>query len=297
MMATWLADVLRGAGLIVEEVAGWQNSGHGSLSDDGIVVVNHHTAGGPVGRAPSLATCIYGVPGVPGPLCNVVQTREPYGPDHFIVIAAGVSYNAGWGGWNGSTGNRMTIGLEVEHTGIEWYPDPARADQTRAFDAAVLKHLGYPDAAMSCQHFEWAASGGGGKIDIAQGVDPNLWRAQTTALMQGTTPSPRPEVDMGIVYKLAGANGSVYVVFFDPSTGRFVKKIVGPGQEYASLQRSAVVGEVKMHNPGNGAPVEPFQLDPGDSLAEFPDWHPPTGGGGGGAPVVYEFVGRATPQQ
>lgn len=164
-----LANVLRNAGLIVEEVAGWQNAGHGDV--DPQVVVNHHTAGGPNGRAPSLATCIYGVPGVPGPLCNVMQTREETGPDHFIVIAAGNSYNAGTGGWAGFTGNMHTIGLEVEHTGVEWFPDDRR-EYTWRFNAAVLNWLGI-DSSRSCQHFEWSDTG---KIDIAQGVDPNYWR-------------------------------------------------------------------------------------------------------------------------
>lgn len=212
MNADWLADVLRGAGLIVEEVAGWQNVGHGWLADDGIVVVDHHTAGGPYGRAPSLATCIYGVPGVSGPLCNVVQTREPNGPDHFIVIAAGCSWNAGRGGWNGSSGNWQTIGLEVEHTGTEWYPDPERAQYTRQFNAAVLKHLGYTDAAMLCQHFEWAAQAGGGKIDIAEGVDPDLWRAQTTAIMQGTQPQPRKRIPMAIVASIEGVPFRAFII-------------------------------------------------------------------------------------
>lgn len=189
MMATGLADWLRAAGLRVEEVAGWQDRGHGELQRaSGIVVVNHHTAGGPYGRAPSLSTCLYGVPGVPGPLCNVMQTREPDGNDAFLVIAAGISYNAGTGGWGGVSGNWNTIGLEVEHTGIEPYPDN-RAELTQRFNAAVLKGLGQ-DTPRTCQHFEWSDTG---KIDIGTPkVDADWFRERTQFYMQGGAPEPEP---------------------------------------------------------------------------------------------------------
>ena len=182
-MARWLADALRAAGLRVEEVAGWQDRGHGELRNDtqNMVVVDHHTAGGPNGRAPSLATCLYGVPGVPGPLCNVLQTREADGNDAFIVIAAGNSYNAGTGGFAGVSGNFSTIGLEVEHTGVIPYPNN-RAEYTHRFNAAVLQALGQGDGSRNCQHFEWSNAG---KIDIGTPkVDANWFRQRTTEFMQ-----------------------------------------------------------------------------------------------------------------
>lgn len=187
MLATELANWLRDAGLRVEEVAGWQGRGHGELRNDvaNMVVVDHHTAGGPNGRAPSLSTCLYGVPGVPGPLCNVMQTRESDGNDVFMVLASGVSYNAGTGGWAGVSGNWSTIGLEVEHTGVDPYPNN-RADLTQRFNAAVLKGFGQPDGSRNCQHFEWSDTG---KIDIGTPkVDANWFRQKTTEYMHGGAP-------------------------------------------------------------------------------------------------------------
>lgn len=220
MMARSLADWLRAAGLRVEEVAGWQDRGHGELRNDvaTIVDVSHHTAGGPNGRAPSLSTCLYGVPGVPGPLCNVLQTREDDGNDVFMVLAAGVSYNAGTGGFAGVSGNASTIGTECEHTGVVPFPDHRAALRQRAA-AAILRGLGHPDGSRSCQHFEWSDTG---KIDIGTPkVDANLWRARITEFMHGGAPAPTPMI--GDEMRLVVAT----------SDGPWVKKgqfwVLGPG--------------------------------------------------------------------
>lgn len=209
-MMWWLAKVLRDAGLIVEEVAGWQDRGHGDV--DPQVVVNHHTAGSPNGRVPSFSTCLFGVPGVPGPLCNVIQTREVDGPDHFIVIAAGNSYNAGRGGWAGYSGNWRTVGLEVEHTGVEWYPDHRR-DLTWRFNAAVLNALKL-GSGRSCQHFEWSTEG---KIDIAQGVDPDFWRLKIDELQNA------PEEDLEMRSMLIHKPGNFDIYVYDPANGTKTK--------------------------------------------------------------------------
>jgi hypothetical protein len=105
-----LADRLRAAGLIVEEVAGWQERGHGDLYPQGVVW--HHTAG-PSGVVLHPLARIW-CPGVPGPLVRCFR-REDNGPDHFIVIAAGMAYHAGQGGWDGLSGNESVWGLEIEH--------------------------------------------------------------------------------------------------------------------------------------------------------------------------------------
>lgn len=207
MMATGLAGWLRDAGLRVEEIAGWQERGHGELGDPSrLVVVDHHTAGSPVGRAPSLSTVLYGVPGVPGPLANVLQTREPDGNDAFLVIAAGTSYNAGSGGYAGVTGNRMTIGLEVEHVGTVPYP-AERALITQKFNAAVLRGLGQPDGSRTCQHFEWSDAG---KIDIGTPkVDGSGFRAMTTAIMRGQSPvEPAPKKGTNMILVIVTSDGA-----------------------------------------------------------------------------------------
>ncbi|CAF1192845.1 unnamed protein product [Rotaria sordida] len=69
-MLTGLADILRGAGLNVVEVAGWKTRGHGMMSSvKGIIV--HHTAGPATGDFPSLAVVRDGTSSLAGPLSQL----------------------------------------------------------------------------------------------------------------------------------------------------------------------------------------------------------------------------------
>jgi hypothetical protein len=181
MYDTGLADRLRDAGLIVEEVAGWQDRGHGDLAGP-TRWLWHHTAGGPGGRAPSLGTCLNGVPGVPGPLVQLLQTREtPPEPDHVMVLAAGYAYHAGRGGFRGERRDYACLGLEIEHTGVVPLPDYRREISLRIAAAAFGP---YGDAEACCQHSEWSEPPGS-KIDVATEVDPDEWRALVRAVMEG----------------------------------------------------------------------------------------------------------------
>src|SRR5215471_20712064 len=112
---TGIANRLRNAGLTVVECSGWQSRGSSSFTPQGSV--NHHTAGSANGATPSLNTCINGRPDLSGPLCNVMQSREPDGNDIAYVVAAGRANHAGSGGWRGLTGNSSVYGLEIEHNG------------------------------------------------------------------------------------------------------------------------------------------------------------------------------------
>jgi hypothetical protein len=250
-MMYWLADVLRAAGLRVEEVAGWQDRGHGDV--DPQVSVNHHTAGGPNGRAPSLATVIYGVPAVSGPLANVVQSREPEGNDDvFIIVAAGNSYNAGTGGWRGFSGNNRTIGLEIEHTGTELYPE-YRAVYTWRYNAAILNHLGLP-ADRACQHWEW--NGEGGKIDVAQGpnggsVDGNYWRTRIDEIMHGGTPPEEAALPMYDFFATSPWDPTKQQIWWFSCAGH---RYVTP-DEWKVIQSNAAVTTGKVPKPFPGTPA------------------------------------------
>ncbi|CAF1248999.1 unnamed protein product [Rotaria sordida] len=69
-MLTGLADILRGAGVNVVEVAGWKTRGHGVMSSvKGIIV--HHTAGPATGDFPSLAVVRDGTSSLAGPLSQL----------------------------------------------------------------------------------------------------------------------------------------------------------------------------------------------------------------------------------
>jgi hypothetical protein len=128
MYDTGLADRIRAKGVTVVEVAGWKTRGNSSgFNPRG--AIHHHTAGSSRGATPSLNTCIYGRPDVPGPLCQVMQSRESDpADDKAYVIAAGKANHGGVGHWdNPATGERInsnyeSMGLEVEHIGTTTAP-------------------------------------------------------------------------------------------------------------------------------------------------------------------------------
>lgn len=163
---TGLADRLRAYGLDVVEVDGWQSRGSSDFNPRGSV--NHHTAGPASGSTPSLGTVVNGRSDLAGPLCNVLQSREPgEGNDKAYVVAAGRANHAGSGGWMGLSGNSSVWGLEIEHTGTS--PLPVHRQHTAALIHAAM--FG-GDPSMLCQHFEWTSR----KIDAAQSVDPDEFR-------------------------------------------------------------------------------------------------------------------------
>lgn len=170
-----IAARLRTAGLIVVEVAGWQTAGSDSFDPRGSV--NHHTAGGASGETPSLSTVIHGRPDLPGPLCNVYQSRDSAGYDVAYVVASGRANHAGEGGWKGLTGNSSVYGLEVEHTGVE----PISGGR-QLIAARIHAAMFQGDPAYVCQHYEWAPSR---KIDMATNVDGSAFRDLVRTVREG----------------------------------------------------------------------------------------------------------------
>lgn len=184
-----IADRLRAAGIRVVEVAGWQTAGSDSFGWNGGGPggsVNHHTAGPSSGSTPSLLTCIEGRPDLPGPLCHVMQSREP-SVDIAYVIASGRSNHAGEGGWMGLSGNASVYGLEIEHDGVSALPQ-RRIETAAAIHAAMFQ--GNPG--MVCQHAEWAKPAGR-KIDAATNVPGDWFRELVADAASGVKPPPPPE--------------------------------------------------------------------------------------------------------
>lgn len=181
---TNLANRLRAAGLRVVECSGWTTRGSSDFNPRGSV--NHHTAGPASGATPSLNTCINGRPDLAGPLCNVMQSREPDGNDIAYVVAAGRANHAGEGGWRGLSGNSSVWGLEIEHTGT------SPLSQGRQQIAAAIHAAMYGgNVDYVCQHYEWTTR----KIDAATGVDGNAFRnmvAAGGAPPEPPTPKPPP---------------------------------------------------------------------------------------------------------
>jgi hypothetical protein len=179
MHDTGIATRLRAAGLTVVEVAGWQTRGTAGFDPRGSV--DHHTAGPRSGNAPSLATCTYGRPDLPGPLCHVLVGRD----NTCYVIAAGRANHAGSGGWRGLSGNSSVYGVERENVGTT--AEPWRPDQTSTaatVHAALIR--GRATHEMVCGHKEWTSR----KVD-PHTVDMHAFRAMVAQRL-GSTPAPTP---------------------------------------------------------------------------------------------------------
>jgi len=203
MYDTGLANRIRAKGVRVVEIAGWQTRGNGSgFQPRG--AIHHHTAGSSRGAIPSLNTNIYGRPDVPGPLAQVMQSREPDALDKAYVIAAGKCNHGGVGHWNNpATGelinsNYESEGLEVEHTGTGAV-DPARHEISCRILAAMLEAPGSSrDWRMCCEHYEYADPDGR-KVDFRELNPPFANRAAGIRARVGywigrtiTTPPPVP---------------------------------------------------------------------------------------------------------
>jgi N-acetyl-anhydromuramyl-L-alanine amidase AmpD len=180
---TWLADVLRNAGLAVVEEPGWQTRGRPGPFGPVRGVLEHHTASSAHGgNAPDLATVRDGRSDLPGPLAHLLLARD----GTFHVIAAGRCNHAGAGSWHGIlAGNTEMIGIEAENDGVS---EPWPANQLDALargTAALLAHI-HADSVMAAGHKEYALPRGR-KID--PDIDMVAFREHVEALMGGAAPT------------------------------------------------------------------------------------------------------------
>jgi len=238
--ATFLADVLKAAGLNVVEHAGWQGRGVGPLGDVKGVIL-HHTAGPKApdrNPNPSLNTVLNGrgaftanarhYPALPGPLSQLYLARD--GTYH--VLAAGRCNHAGAGAWRGIAGNSSSIGIEAENAGDGTDPwPPVQLDAYARGVAAILKHLGLT-ADDACGHKEFALPRG-------RKIDPSFampqFRAVVALHMAGTPPQNEiqlhPLEPAHAMLKRGDRDGSVAEL--QTKLGIKADGIFGPGTEAA----------------------------------------------------------------
>lgn len=175
-----IADRLRAYGLKVVEIAGWKTRGSSTFHPRGSV--DHHTAGGFYGNAPSLNICINGRSDLPGPLCHVLIGRD----NTCYVIAAGRANHAGTGSYAGVAGNSNVYGVEHENTGTG--SEPWREDQRHTAARVHAALLNWKRNGFVCQHKEWTSR----KIDKWGQTGPDMRTRVVAAWAAFDKPVPPP---------------------------------------------------------------------------------------------------------
>jgi hypothetical protein len=192
---SWLADVLRGAGVTVVEEGDWLNRSAGS-SFAPIGVLWHHTAAvsSPDNPAPALNICINGRADLPGPLCHALVDHHGV----FHVISANRANHAGQSRGSGpipaGDGNTLMVGWEIDYAGDgSGQGGPVQEMTAAQYDAsvrataAVLDQLGR-SADHARGHRETSTSG---KIDPSF-INLDAMRADVAAAQGAPAPSGTP---------------------------------------------------------------------------------------------------------
>ncbi|HEV7660336.1 MAG TPA: N-acetylmuramoyl-L-alanine amidase [Allosphingosinicella sp.] len=258
---SWLAQVLKDAGLKVAEQPGWQSRGRGAMGNVKGVIC-HHTAGPKSGIMPSLTVVTNGRPGLDGPLAQLGLGRD----GTWFVIAAGRANHAGAGAWKGITaGNMSFIGIEAENQGIPADPWPAaQVDSYAKGCAALLKKLG-AGVDMCIGHKEWAPRR---KIDPS--FDMKAFRDKVAAIMAGGAVSPPAP---------APAPGPAPAPA--PAGGRPTLRLGARGDAVKIVQAKVGVHDDGIFGPATDAAVRVFQrshgLDP-DGIVGPASWKAIDGG-------------------
>lgn len=144
---TWLADVLRGAGLTVVEVSGWRTRSGAEDKDastynpHGIII--HETRGSATSTdAGELDVLINGRAGLTGPIAQLYLSRSGV----WYVVTAGLSHHVktGWAGPFSGQGNTRLLGIEAQHGEAEdWAKKPVQYASYVRGVAAVRKRTGW----------------------------------------------------------------------------------------------------------------------------------------------------------
>ncbi|WP_299051522.1 N-acetylmuramoyl-L-alanine amidase [uncultured Nocardioides sp.] len=193
MAISWLADVLRAAGVQVVEEGNWLSRSAGS-SFSPIGVLWHHTAA-PSSASnphPALNICINGRSDLPGPLCHALVDYHGV----FHVISANRANHAGRSAGSGpipaGDGNTLMIGWEIDYAGdggggVRQQMTTAQYNASVTATAAVLDRLGR-DSSYARGHRETSTTG---KIDPSF-ITLDSMRADVAAAQGGTPPTDPP---------------------------------------------------------------------------------------------------------
>lgn len=181
MPATWLAEVLRSAGLTVVEHDGWRQRGNGEFTDLWAVVWHHD--GSPAGASPNVPVYIAGQVDADNPGANCWVALDGI----WHLIAAGMTYHAGKV-LPGKPGNPESIGIETDHTTGETWSGVELLDSLRRGTAAILGYLG--EDQDSLEFHKTICFPVGRKTD-PDGLALTTERAAIAALLDQSTTSPQ----------------------------------------------------------------------------------------------------------
>jgi hypothetical protein len=147
--ALWMPDAFRDAGVRFGRVSGWETRGHEGL--DAWCVVCHHIGIGGDEESPGLNVVTFGRPGLRNCLCNIHLSRSGFP----TIVASGVAWHAGAGGFRGLRGNPKALGIEAEGTTGQ----PMSRAQREGYEitVAILLEGIRKDQGWACSHNEWRA--------------------------------------------------------------------------------------------------------------------------------------------
>lgn len=186
MSATWLTEVLHGAGVRVTEHDGWKTRSHGDFVDLRAVVWHHDASA--VGYSPGMPDFMIRNWNTASANCWVTLDGT------WHLIGAGVAYHAGTV-LPGKPGNHSSIGVETDHTTGETWSGVQLLDSLRRGTAAILTHLG--QTADELEFHKTICSPPGRKTD-PDALDLATERRAVAALQHPTT---HPEDDV-IEYRI-----------------------------------------------------------------------------------------------
>lgn len=282
-MLTDLADVLRSAGVPVEEVDGWPfraRSGAGYASSGPVAIIVHHTASGPGNdgvRDVQRLTYECDVK----PMSNLYLDRG----GRWWVCAAGATNTNGKGGPLGplpkDSANSRVIGIEAGNNGIgEPWPDVMQ-DSYVAGVAALAGAYGIAPAHVFAHH-EWAPSrkidpagpSRFGAVNTNQSWEMGRFRAAVAAHRGTTVPpvpsdEPVPPSPAGTTYVVQPGDSwwSIAIaVLGDPAATWPVlaaanggaERVLHPGDVLTVPERGGPSPEAGGQSPDAGGLVPPF---------------------------------------
>ena len=185
-----LPDMLRKYDVEPVIVAGFETRGN-EFPDRPFGALRHWTVGG-LAPTSSLRVVTFGrgEPNpLPGPLCQILQSRESGRDDKAYCVASGKANHAGAGNLNGISGNYKLLGLEIEWQGPNEPFSSRRKDVSERVMAALLD---------CCQAVDWGDAGEHREYALPRGrkVDTNLdgdeLRDRLVLLRSGASPIPTP---------------------------------------------------------------------------------------------------------